>query len=274
MTMTGTGSTKRVMAFGGALACLAGGCMTVMEGGRLGILVDAANRPQTTATPPALVVSAIEASSYSTRYLGLVEVTFENRTAVWKQVDHVAVNFGGAGQGVAIASAADIDAWERAITIRDRQETFPAAQTGIEALGLDAGDALGAWASHPATAAPAPAPAAVAAPAPVGPAAPPVAAPAPGDAGSATPAPPAYPKQHLLTTPFRIPPGLSTKRWILIDTPDNRADACIDSMVVSYETSDHATGRVFLRFKILGSDWQPTACPAPIYAPPAESDRM
>jgi hypothetical protein len=244
--------------------------VTVAEGGRLGVPVDAANRPQTAVTPPALVVSALEASSYSTRYLGLVEVTFENRTAVWKQVDHVAVDFGAANKRVTIASAADIDAWERAITIRDRHETFPLAVTGIEALGLDAGDGLGAWASHPAPAVAAPAPVAVAAPAPTGAAAPAVAVAAPGAAAGTAPAPPAYPAQHLLTTPFRIPPGLSTKRWILIGTPDN-AGGCIDSMIVSYETSDHATGRVFLRFKILGNDWQPAACPAPT---PAQPERM
>ena len=58
------------------------------------LAVAAANRPQATATPPPLVVSASEAPSYSTSYLGLVEVTFENRTSVWKQVDRVTLDFG------------------------------------------------------------------------------------------------------------------------------------------------------------------------------------
>ena len=62
--------------------------------------VDAGNRPLAAAVPPPLLVSASEVTSYSTRYLGLVEVTFENRTAVWKQVDRVSLDFGSAANDV------------------------------------------------------------------------------------------------------------------------------------------------------------------------------
>jgi hypothetical protein len=31
-------------------------------------------------------------------------------------------------------------------------------------------------------------------------------------------------------------------------------------MILSYETSDHATGRVRLPFKVAGTEWQAPAC--------------
>lgn len=232
-------SMKQGMAIFGALAGLAAGCATIGSG-PYGVPVDAANRPQATAAPPALLISATEVTSYSTAYLGLVEVTFENRTSVWKQVDHVSLDFGSAAkdQSVTIASGDDIDAWERAITIRNallQQATAPLA--GIEAVG--AHDKLGAWVGglHPSP-----------------------------DA-SAVPTPPSYPDQHLLTTPFRVPPGLFTKRWILFSTSDNPPGGCVDSMILSYETSDHATGRVLLPFKVTGTEWQQKACYFPTPPP-------
>lgn len=247
MRIGSRGATKRGRVFVAALACLAGGCATV-DDGRYGVPVDAANRPQSAAAPQPLMVSASEAGSYSTTYMGLVEVTFENRTSVWKQVDHVAVDFGSPAknQSVTIASADDIDVWERALALSSAVTRWPLAATGIEALGLDAGDTLGAWAGHRRRASTAGAGGA-----------PDVAALEP----SAVPTTSSYPDQHLLTTPIRIPPGLFTKRWILLTTPANPPGGCIDSMILSYETSDHATGRVSLTFKIRGTAWQGPACP-------------
>jgi hypothetical protein len=253
MKIRSRGSTKRETAFFVALVCLACGCATV-DNANYGVPVDAANRPQATVAPTPLMVSAGEASSYSTSYLGLVEVTFENRTPVWKQVDRVTLDFGSPAknQSVTIASADDIDAWERAITIHGAIQATNAA-TGIEALGMRPVDRLGVSIGQHHPAAPATGAGGV-----------PVAA---GAEASTVPAPPSYPDQHLLTTPFRIPPGLFTKRWILLSTSDNPPGGCIDSMLLSYETSDHVTGRVLLPFKVAGTDWQATACY--VSAPPS-----
>jgi hypothetical protein len=229
------------MALVAALACGAGGCGTV-NSGSYGVPLDVANRPQAKGAPPPVLVSASEAVTYSTPYLGLVEVTFENRTPVWKQVDRVIVDFGSPAknQSVAIASADDIDAWERAIKIRFATQAS-LATTAIEVLGLGrALDAPGPWISQPQ----------------------PVVAATPAAGAAADPAAsptPSYPVQYLLTTPFRIPPGLFAKRWILLSTPESPPGGCIDSMILSYETSDHATGRVLLPFKATMSVWQP-AC--------------
>lgn len=243
MKIWSEGSTGRGTATLAALACLAG-CGTVSDA-TYGVPVDAANRPQPVAAPPPLLVSAGEAATYSTAYMGLVEVTFENRTSAWKQVDHVAVDFGSPAknQSVTIAAADDVDVWERAITMRTALQPI-GATTAIEALGIHPVDKLGFWigAYHPAAEAAG-------------------AAGAPADAqAGAVPPKPSYPDQYLLTTPFRIPPGLFTKRWILLSTSDNPPGGCVSSMILSYETSDHATGRVLLPFKVFGSDWQGPGC--------------
>jgi len=71
--------------------------------------------------------------------------------------------------------------------------------------------------------------------------------------------------------PFAVPPGLFTKRWILLSTPDNSPSGCVDSMLLSYETSDRETGRVLLPFKVLSSDWQPN-CSVGVNAAPVNPD--
>jgi len=252
MKIVSGSSAKKGIALFGALACLACGCATVADV-QYGVPLDAANRPQAAAATPALMVSASEAPSYSTTYLGLVEVTFENRTAVWKQVDRVSVDFGSPAknQSITIASGDDIDAWERAIALRGIGQGIYVGlggyvQTAIESSGVGLVDRLASLIGqhHQAGAA------GVAAGAPAAAGAPP----------SALPTPPSYPDQHLLTTPFRVPPGLFAKRWILLATPDNPPGGCVDSMILSYETSDHATGRVLVPFKVSTSDWQAPAC--------------
>jgi hypothetical protein len=287
----------RVLFFG-TIGSFAGGCIVPASYfgtyGTYGVPVDLGNRPIATTASPPLLVSALEASTYSTHNVGLVEVTFENRTPVWKQVDRVAVEFGSPAndQSVKIASGNEIGAWTRAMTIRDTPGVSRDT-TAIEALvswRVPAGT-IGDWLGQPQTVAAASvagapaatgpvaaasvagapaaaAPVAVApvaeAPAATGPlAAAPVAG-APAAAGpepSAAQAAPSYPEQHLLSVPFSVPPGLFIKRWILLSTPDNPPGGCIDSMVLSYETSDHATGRVLLSFKIPATPWQ-TSCQA------------
>ena len=281
------------MVFFGTLGSLTGGCVVPASYfgtyGTYGVPVDLANRPIATAASSPLLVSALEASTYSTRNVGLVEVTFENRTPVWKQVDRVAVEFGSPAndQSVKIASGNEIGAWTRVMIIR----ATPGGgrdTTAIEALvsWRVPPDTIGAWlgqqqgvaaasAGAPAPAGPVAAASVAGAPAPAGPVAaasvagasapagPVAAASVAGASAPAGPVPstaqaaPSYPDQHVLTVPFSIPPGLFMKRWILLSTPDNPPGGCIDSMVLSYETSEHSTGRVLLSFKIPATPWQP-----------------
>jgi hypothetical protein len=199
----------------------------------------------------------------------------------------VAVEFGSQAkdQSVKIASGKEIGAWTRAMIIRatpggSRDTTAIEALVSWRVSPDTIGDWLGQQQGVPAApvagapaAPPVPAPPVADAPA----AAAPVPAPPVADAPaavppvpSAAPAAPSYPDQHLLSVPFSIPPGLFIKRWILLSTPDNPPGGCIDSMVLSYETSDHATGRVLLSFKIPASPWQP-ACRAVPNATPGNA---
>lgn len=234
------GSTVIGVVLLGALAAGAGGC--VVTHGDYGISLNTANQPQVVAPPP-LVVSAREAATYATSYLGLVEVTFENRTDVWKEVDHVAIDFGSKAknESITIPSGDDIATWERAIRLRRFAEGQAQGSTAIEWLGLGYSfNTLGGWAIQQ------PGPAAAEGP---------TAAP-----GRVSATPPSYPDQHLLSTPFRVPPGLFTKRWILLSTPNNPPGGCINTMILSYETSDHQTGRVLLPIRATASDWQQQTC--------------
>jgi len=214
----------------GMLAALAGGC--AMTEGDSGGQPNAPNRPP----PPPLVVSAREAVTYSTTYVGLVEVTFQNQTDVWKEVDQVAVDFGGPAknQSITIASGEDMDAWERAVRLRCINDA-PSRPTSVELLGLGhLFDTLGASGGQRGPTVPA--------------------------AGSGPAQPPAYPDQHLLTTPFRIPPGLFANRWILLSTPYDPPGGCVDTMTISYETSDHQTARALVPIRLPGSSWQQRTC--------------
>jgi hypothetical protein len=147
------------------------------------------------------------------------------------------VDFGSPARNksVTIATADQIDAWQRAIKLRAPMYASPPS-TAVERWGLGAlVDTLGTRVDAPPRDTPA-------------------------TATAAGPPPPAYPDQHLLTTPFRVPPGLFTKRWILLSTPDDPPGRCIDSMILTYETGDHEIGRVSLPFKVSPTDWQPRAC--------------
>jgi len=220
-----------------AASVLVAGCVPFDVPGQPGVPLNAANQPHDAAAPQPLQVSAAEAVNYSSAYLGLVEVTFENPTAVWKQVVRVAVDFGSRAnnQSVTIATSDEIDAWQRAIRLRLRhvESAVPSTAIDLRGLGVEV-DPLGTGVD----------------PHPQG-------APAAATDGGAPP--PAYPDQHLLATPFLVPPGLFTKRWILLSTPENPLGGCVESMLLVYETSDHQTGRVRLPFKA-PSAWQAHAC--------------
>ena len=47
-----------------------------------------------------------------------------------------------------------------------------------------------------------------------------------------------FPPTHLLALPFRVPPGLFAKRWMLLYTAAQPLGGCIDSFILNYETSD------------------------------------
>ena len=185
-------------------------------------------------------ISAGEVAALSSVYFGVVEVTFENNSPAWIQIDHIDLDFGSAekNQSVFLPWGEDIETWMRATIQRDAFQTIN-ERTQLTWAAIEdavfrsaAGDrreraaggtvALGALAGL--------------------------------DAGGQEPglettrAPSRFPPTHLLSLPLRIPPGLFTRRWLLINTAAQPPGGCLDSFVLSYETADHTRGRVLLRF--------------------------
>ena len=123
-----------------------------MDDGRYGVPVDAANRPQPKAAPQPLLVSAGEAGratppptwGWCRGHVRKPYICLETGRPGGGDLGSPAEN-----ESVTIASGKEeIDAWERTIATQLRRPEVALASTGIEALGLDAGDALGAWADH------------------------------------------------------------------------------------------------------------------------------
>jgi hypothetical protein len=63
-----------------------------------------------------------------------------------------------------------------------------------------------------------------------------------------------------LTTPIRVPPGLFTKRWIVLYTAARPPGGCIDRVILGYELADHTRARVLLQYKAWLSEWMRGIC--------------
>jgi hypothetical protein len=74
--------------------------------------------------------------------------------------------------------------------------------------------------------------------------------------------PPLFPDGHLLAVPFSVPPGLFTKKWIVVEAPPGLK--CIISAVLEYETAEGHHERLLATLRDGGpSEWQPRACYTP-----------
>jgi hypothetical protein len=73
---------------------------------------------------------------------------------------------------------------------------------------------------------------------------------------------PMFPDTHLLAGPFSVPPGLFTKKWVLLNTRMRAGAECMGSMVIDYEIVEKGHERVLLDFKDRSghSEWQDGAC--------------
>jgi len=231
-----------------ALLAPAAGCATI-QSGPVGVPLDASNHPQPRGPQPELQVSAGEKPDLASPYFGLVEITFENNSPSWKQIDRIAVDFGtpDKNSSVQIPWGTDIDAWEDAVLERNQvramnEQSVLGAVAAIGAMGRAAGHRHGPGA-------------AVGGVLTVGA----VGALYAQNATAALNGAPAFSGSHLLSMPIRIPPGLFAKRWILLYTAARPLGGCVDSMILSYTTSDHQQGRVLLSFKVW-SEWQRGSC--------------
>ncbi|HSS38202.1 MAG TPA: hypothetical protein VLT58_05485 [Polyangia bacterium] len=239
------------------LVAVAEGCATI-QSGPVGVPLDAANHPLPEAAPAPLRVSAAEIEGASSPYFGLIEVTFENDSPAWQQIDRIDLDFGNAdrNRSVQIPWGDDLDTWYEAVSTRNaiRAEN---AQMVLHTLAIVGALGRATQARHGHGAA--------ASAAEVGGV---LSVAALGalyvneqkqDAEAASGGP-RFGAGHLLSTPIRVPPGLFTKRWILLYTAARPLGGCIDRMVLGYHLSDRREARVLLQYKAAGSEWQRASC--------------
>jgi len=192
-------------------------------------------------------------------YLGVVEVTFQNATSAWQEIDEISIDFGTPerNQRVLVPWGAELSAWAHAVLVRDaiglenasghvsagtlgyvlrQMDRYAAIGAEVrEAGGLLSIDALATLGSTAG------------------------AAPTGGSTVNQSAPERRFPANHLLTFPIRVPPGLFAKRWIVLYTTDRAPPDCINHLVLAYRLSDDTRGKVLLPFKEW-STWQQERC--------------
>lgn len=211
--------------------------------------------------PSGLALSSEELRTYASAYFGMVEITFENKTAEWIHIDRVSLDFGGGAKSdaVVLPDGADLDAWYEATQQRnDIRDTNAATALGALFAVGQAAAVVGALSGEREVA-------------------------AAGGAlalGTATAAlidaqdrrvqraegVRLLPQSHLSSVPFAVPPGLFTKKWVLLQTR-SRAAPCINTMLLDYDTRERGRERALLTFRtdFDSSEWQRSSCNAPIW---------
>jgi hypothetical protein len=210
-------------------------------------------------TESGLVISGEELRMYASNYFGLIEITFENPTANWVHVSRLTLDFGDAARNSAVLtpSAADLDAWYLSTVQRNdiRATNHATALGALFAVGQVVAIAGAVSGKRGVTAA-----GGVVA---LGAA---TAALAEGQEARVQEAESVHvlPQSHLLALPFAIPPGLFTKKWILLQTRSITAP-CVSSLLMDYDVQERGRERVLVRFRH-GSDhseWQRLVCGSP-----------
>ncbi len=225
--------------------------------------VDASSRPVSPAAAP-LRISAGEIAGASSPYFGLVEVTFENDSPAWVQIDRVDLDFGSPdkNRSVQIPWGQDLQVWGDAVRVRNEVD----AQNTATVLGVLAiVGAVGGAASRRHGSGAASAGAAIGGAlsiASLGA----LYASDRAQAAEAASTGPMFEGTHLLSMPIRVPPGLFTKRWILFYTAARPLGGCIDRVVLGYQLADHRQARVLLHYKASMSAWQRGSCEGLDYA--------
>jgi hypothetical protein len=230
-----------------------------MVGGRQGTSLDAEGKPSEAAAKAAkLKVSAGEINRMSSPYFGEIELTFENPTGQWVRVKTVQVDFGDEkkNKAAAIPWGMQLESWIEATRQRNALRNADEAATleiiaGLTALAVVAGGARGGGAEV------------VAGMLPLGAAAAMTRRQGTAETEDVTTAP-LFGAGHLLAGPFEVPPGLLVKRWLVVNTPDDRSLGCISTLTLTYALTDDSVHRVALAFRSTDtnepSQWQLQAC--------------
>ena len=202
-------------------------------------------------TGAGLKISAREIRSLASEHFGFVEVTFENTTSRWIHIERMQLGFGDPvkDQNVFVPWGTELESWRRAIQERNEvRETN--AETALAAIALTGAVVAVASSDRPTKTA-----GGLLAVGALGAAAVRDTERRLGDAQNAKP----FPETHLFELPFPVPPGLHSKRWIVLNTPPHVG--CIQAMILDYESGAGHHERVLAEFRSQGSEWQSKVCP-------------
>jgi hypothetical protein len=237
-----------VISLSGALSC------ATVRSGEYGVPL-AANSAAPAQSKTGLKISATELNDLSSPFLGAVEVTFENDSPAWVQIDRVDLDFGTPqkNQSVFLPWGAEIDSWDRAVAQRNAIRTVN-AQSGLALMALS-GSVLRVAGAAGHGRAVTNAGGILAAGALIG-ALQQDLTDSQRDAERVA----TFPENHLLNVPIRIPPGLFAKRWLLLYTAARPLGGCIDSVILGFETANAGRERVLLKFKDSYTEWQKLSC--------------
>jgi hypothetical protein len=218
--------------------------------------MDATGHPSAAAASAArLAVSCGETVSLSSRNFGALEFTFENATESWQQVEKVQLDFGDPkiNQAVSIPWGSQLESWAEATNQRNAIDAANRG-TALEILTLT-GElvSLAAPRRHGALRASGGIVSLASAAALM------------GDhlqvQAETEEQTPNFSGNHILALPFDVPPGLFTKRWIVLSTSADPKLGCISAVTLTYELADKTSYRVALAFRnTASSEWQRAAC--------------
>lgn len=242
----------RLAVLGGCL--LLGSACETIQSGNLAIPLDARGKALTTeSTVTGIVVSGQELPNLSSPLFGALEITFENRSSHWAHLHSIQLRFGpeALDRAVFLPTGYDLSAWSQAALRRDaiRRNNTELALAFISAAALMAGHersrtigaASGLVAITSLSA---------------------LALTATDDLGGCSPGGASVPADHLLSGPISVPPGLFSKRWVVLHTPDQKATGCMRYVQIGYRLDDGRPEYVLLEFrgKYVQSEWQADAC--------------
>ena len=197
-----------------------------------------------------LVISGIENTTLASQYFGVIDFTFENLSQEWIKIKSIKADFGDEkiNKNVKFTSGKDIPIWHEAIKIRNTIDDFNTRTILGGLAGFGAG--LAAYSNNKDLQK-------------IG------AMTAVGAVTSLS----AYefnkqldkiektkifPKNHLFTKDFIIPPGLFVKKWLLVNSKNHKEISYIHNIFIEYQTEEGKTEKIKLDFRFyekFGSIW-------------------
>jgi hypothetical protein len=198
-----------------------------------------------------LKITAEEDSEMSSKYFGLIDMTFENDTEKWIRINNVSLDFGSEeiNKAVKIVSGQDIIAWKDAmqklkeindynkslvlgtIAVLGATSAMTSSNQNVKAIGAFSG--IGALTA--------------------------LTVDEYNKNLSRIENTKIFPQNHLMAEDLNIPPGLFAKKWILLNSSNHKKIGIIDYFNMTYVTESGEKEIVRVDFRYKGdrySEWQ------------------